>query len=569
MGLYRRLGDLLRPARRAGLVRCGYRLQRIFATRLLNPYWLGPRLSRRPGPTGAAPLPPPIADVLRLIAATRASASHDRWDPEQGHCVLLNQPGFPLLQQPSGQPAPCADPLWRTRLDEFDWAWTLVRDGSPDLRRLITAWWQAQPLGRGFAWNPYACSRRLIVWSAAIRLHRWDDLLPLLWRTASYLAHNLERDLDNNHLLANLKALTLFDLLCPGLRPAAAAARTRQALLHLLQRHVLPDGGHFERSSSYHLATWLDALETLLCLEAAGHELPAAARATVARMADFAAQLTTPTDQLPMFGDAVLGEPLPLEALRALHRRLLGSLPEPATGSRVFADTGYAVLRKADTTLYFDCGDLGPDHCPGHGHADILAIELWHGHLPVLVDCGTYQYAAGPKRDAYRGTLGHNTATVDDQDQARFVGPFRIAELAHARLCDVGLGEDRDQVEAEHDGYLRLPASVRHRRRVALDRLGNLTLCDRFEGVGRYRVTLSFHFAPHCQVVRHDGGLAITLADGHCLRLALDGPGQPTLEPGTYSPSWFQEQPILVARYVLDVLNHLVVTTRLTALSAP
>ncbi len=563
MAAWQRLTDTLRVAQRAGLRRCYFRARRILASRLLNPLWLGPRLQAAHFEAQPEQLAPALEQILWTLAAERADAhKSDRWDPEQGLCFLLNQPGFPLLSQPSGQPAPCPDPLWPTRLHEFDWAWPLVLEGEP-LRQLAEAWWPAHPIGRTYGWNPYSTSRRLIVWSIAARLHHWTELHPAICKTAAFLTHNLEQDLDNNHLFVNYKALVLFDLLYPAQRSPSAQNRARAGFFACLEQHVLPDGGHFERSSSYHLATWLDALETLLALKAAGHEFPTGALTTLANMERFATALRTPNGQLPHWGDGAVGEPMRLEGLLALARRLAPAPADPPRNSQLFDKTGYAVLRRAKTEAFFDCGDLGPDHCPGHGHADMLAVEVWFDRHPIWIDCGTYQYLAGEKRDAYRGTLAHNTAAVDDSDQVRFVGPFRIAELGHARILEARFEDDLDTISAEHDGYRRLAAQVIHRRQVTLNSEGQLTLTDTFEGARPFNLTLSFHFAPGCQVTIEDQQVLIELADGQRLTQEILGQGKIELTRGTLSETWFREQSIPVIRFRARVQGCAVLTTRL------
>ena len=57
--------------------------------------------------------------------------------------------------------------------------------------------------------------------------------------------------------------------------------------------------------------------------------------------------------------------------------------------------------------------EQGPRYLPGHGHADILSLEWSTGSRRVLVDQGTYQYAAGPRRRTSRSTLSHNTVRIN------------------------------------------------------------------------------------------------------------------------------------------------------------
>ena len=92
----------------------------------------------------------------------------------------------------------------------------------------------------------------------------------------------------------------------------------------------------------------------------------------------------------------------------------------------MFPDTGYGVIRSADSrsALIFDCGPLGPDYQPGHGHCDVLSYELsLHGQR-VVVDTGVSTYEPGPERSYERSTAAHNTLRIDGEEQAEIVGEF-------------------------------------------------------------------------------------------------------------------------------------------------
>jgi len=91
--------------------------------------------------------------------------------------------------------------------------------------------------------------------------------------------------------------------------------------------------------------------------------------------------------------------------------------------SRVFPEGGYAVMRHGwDANAHQMIVDIGPLGCPvssGHGHADLLSVQLAIFGEPCLVDAGNYCYTTESDwRDFFRGTAAHNTVTVEGQNQS-------------------------------------------------------------------------------------------------------------------------------------------------------
>jgi uncharacterized heparinase superfamily protein len=457
---------------------------------------------------------------------------------------------------------PIDDPLWSFRLHSWEWAWpalgNLTRRES--LLSLWHDWIDRVPVGRGLGWQPYPTSRRLVVWSAAWHLLDGDEtLVAAIAQQTAYLADNLERDLDNNHLVANAKALAWVGLLFSDLHRATSWRGLGLDLLwDALDAQVRADGGHVENSTSYHLSVWLDGLETALLCRASDEPVPEEVWETLRRMGEFALALRRPDGRLPLLNDSVEGEPLPASALFDLASSVL-DLPdlewgagrvdalEPAFNNKVFEESGYAVLRSGwgsdNTYLVFDAGDLGPRHCPGHGHADALSIELWGRGEPLILDPGTYQYPAGRWRDYFRGTVAHTTATVDGLDQSSFAGPFRVTDMAHGRLISANLDHPESTVVGEHDGYTRLSDPVTHRRGVCLHSPDHLTTEDAFLGSARHQVDLRFHLAP-CEVELLERHLAVAKYPGGTeLLLRIEGvEGMFKVEKGWISRTWYRKE---------------------------
>lgn len=384
---------------------------------------------------------------------------------------------------------------------------------------------------------------------------------------AAYVAAHLERDLDNNHLIANARALAWVGLMLPDLPHAARWRRLGTSVLwEALRDQVRDDGGHVENSTSYHVAVWLDALETALLCQARAVTVPDRVWDTVGRMADFAASLRRPDGALPLLNDSVKDEPLPLASVLGLARGTAADGP-PAPGLQAFADSGYVVWRSGptaqDTYLVFDAGDMGPRHCPGHGHADALSLELWSHGESLLVDAGTYQYAPGTMRDYFRGTAAHSTAMVDDVDQATFCGPFRVAHLPHVRLLTASADGDGALLVGEHDGYRRLASPVLHRRHVRIEPAGqDITVEDAFLGNGSHNLVVSWHLAPGSLRVQGPSLARATFPGGTRLLVTVRAPveGRMGVQEGWVSRHWYQKETSPVLCFTCQA--HLPVTIR-------
>lgn len=578
-----RLRVTYQAARRAGLRRCLYRLERVIRLRALNPR-LGSILYPLPQPG-----PVPVAGerqravLERLVELRRASPSAGAWDRRNGTLSLLNQSPVSLRAPVDWDARPVDDPLWAFRLHGWAWAWPALRDrdSRDPFLSLCHDWIDRVPVGQGLGWQPYPTSRRLVVWSAAWHLLGGDETMAAaIAQQAAYLADHLERDLDNNHLVANAKALAWVGLLFSDLERAKRWRELGLSLLwETLDAQVRADGGHVENATSYHLAVWLDGLETAVLCRASGEPVPDAAWGTLERMGDFALALRRPDGRLPLLGDSIEDEPLPASALFGLAAEAFdrpdfawaagdAGAPEPEFRSRALHDTGYVVLRSVwgpeDTFLVFDAGELGPSHCPGHGHADTLSIELWGRGEPLILDPGTYQYPAGRWRDGFRGTAAHTTAMVDGLDQSTFAGPFRVADLAHGQLLSADLDGSELVAVGQHDGYTRLDDPVVHRRRLCLRDRDHLTITDTFSGTEWHRIDLRFHLAP-CDVELIDQQTAkATYPGGTQLLLKIDGPpGTLSIEEGWISRTWYRKQPSPVLAFCFETQLPATVVTQL------
>jgi uncharacterized heparinase superfamily protein len=308
---------------------------------------------------------------------------------------------------------------------------------------------------------------------------------------------HLETDLRGNHLIKNLRALLWGAAVFAG--PKAERWRTlgSQLLAHELDEQVLADGCHYERSPPYHGQVLEDLIECRAALPdgALRRRLDEA----LARMVRAALLLAHP-DGLPAgFNDGGLTMALLPAELAAAFERLTGTGVTAADGPFALPEAGYWGLKAPGERLVVDCGPFGPPYLPGHAHCDMLSLEWSTGGRRILIDQGTYQYAAGPRRQATRSTLSHNTVSVAGAEQSDIYGAFRCGRRARARLLAWRPEVESLTLAGTHDGFDRLPGRPRHVREIEAAP-GRLRIRDRVEGGDGQEAVSRLLLHPDCTV---------------------------------------------------------------------
>lgn len=484
--------------------------------------WPEPFQRRWQRPAGATSWPPGFT----AIDATDPPDCGAVDDIADGTFTFLNQPrhlGHPIDWEPSD-----ASQLWRYHLHYLEWAWTLLAHPDRDHAQRIFAdhlhsWLDANPFGQWNAWAPYPTSIRawalvnveadLVRGTAEER--RVADLLGL---HAGFVANNLELDVGGNHLIKNLKAL-----LGLGIR-LGEPTMTHRAIRHLRQQlevQVLGDGGHFERSPSYHAQVLGDLVDIEHLVTAAGIEPPEGLGQSIQRMRRWLATILMPDGDVPLLNDCE----------RVGRSRIAALEPgePPSSPVTALADSGYVVARPGDRIhLVADVGPPCPPDLPAHAHADFGTFELAVDGRRLVVDPGTSVYGSGPQRQWERSTRSHNTVTVDDTDQTEVWGAFRAGRLADATLEPPETDTDAAiTFGGSHTGYQHLPGSPVHRRtwHITPERI---EITDHLGGTGRHQVAARLLLVAD-QVVGSTGN------EVECLgcRITIDGP--PGTHPGAVS----------------------------------
>jgi hypothetical protein len=361
--------------------------------------------------------------------------------------------------------------------------------------------------------RPYPASVRARRIAVAIRCGR-RDLDHELARAARAIFTQLELQLLGNHLLENGLGLACAGAVACGTEANLWWGAGRRLLDWQLPQQFLPDGGHFERSASYHLALCAGLCETIELASAAGREVPALWLQTARRALGWARAVRAPDGTYPLFNDASFDAGPAIDVVLALGRGCglvpVESLPPASEMVRALPDTGWLICSSPGAWL---CLDAGPDGAPyqgGHVHADALTFELWIEGERAVVDYGVSSYGRDAARAETRGTHVHNTVTVAGRDSSEVWAAFRVGRRARARILATDPTPSGVAIECEHDGYAWLPGRPMHRRRLVFTERA-LSINDQVDSATPYPAESRLRLAANARLHREGG--AITSSD--------------------------------------------------------
>jgi uncharacterized heparinase superfamily protein len=431
---------------------------------------------------------------------------------------------------------------------------------------LIEDWIRQNPPGTPDSWDPFPTSLRLVNWIKYLSVVSGDGkffgwIIDSMYVQASWLEHLVEYHLLGNHLFKNAKALFFSGMFFGGQDARRWLSKGLRILGEQIDEQILSDGGHFERSPMYHSMILEDCLDLLnICNTHPNPEvqhLSLRLRRSIPAMMDFLRGMSHPDGQIALFNDAAFGiEPTPDQLGNYYARLFAGQSPSQSDSIRSYPESGYFVMtpREGDR-LFIDCGRIGPDYQPGHAHSDTLSVELSIKGRRVLVDSGCRQYEDGQIRRYNRGNLGHNTITIDDENQSEVWGAHRCGRRARPLYSRLNRSGDGTLVfEGAHDGYRRLPGGPVHHRKIVWS--GDVcTIEDRMEGSGSHKIESRLHIHPDLSVNPSDKGVAIHHREELLAHISPIGEGRIERGDGFYCPEFGLKMACEVLRVILPKIS--------------
>ena len=285
-------------------------------------------------------------------------------------------------------------------------------------------------------------------------------------------------------------------------------ARALKVLPQEIERQILADGCHCERSPAQLLAVLQDLTDIRALLKAGQAPQPPSLGQAIDRIAPALRALRHPDGGLALFNGGK-------EMESGLIDLALAQAGRATRGPSAMYQGGFQRIQAGKSVLIADCGVPAPPKLDRFAHAGTLSFEFSVGKDRMIVNCGAVPYAVGDWYDACRRTAAHSTLEIAETDSSELLA----TGLGHRpSKVEVSRQEgDRGQyLEASHDGYAR-PFGAIHLRRLFMSLNGeDIRGEDVIKAATPQPFTIRFHLHPAVKVeMKQDGeGVLLLLPSG-------------------------------------------------------
>ena len=498
-----------------------YRMARLTASRLgyaLRRPWYGSALYRYPL-AGRHP------DRLE-------GAPTDMWPGDAGRGTAILQGEFTFagrthkLSDPPWQPDGVSQ-RWRAEAHGFGWIGDLRAVGGDGARtrarELILDWIETQGSWQKLSWRPEVLGARIANWigqseylcTGAGEPFR-SRFLDSLARQTRHLARTARFANPGAERIVTLKGLIFADL-------SAATRRRRltrwlRSLEQEIDRQILSDGGHVERSPAVQFAVLRHLVDIRTAIRDGRAEMPPKLQTAIDRMAPMLRFWRHGDGGLALFNDSTEGEGwlIDVALTRAEARgKPLDSAPH----------SGFERLTANRTLVIMDTGAPPPPPLDRHAHAGTLSMEISVGKERLVVNCGAHADDVPDWRGAQRATAAHSTVTVEDVNSAQVLSGGGLGNRPREVTVSRRDADGNTWIDASHDGFTRSLGLVHHRRLFLSANGADLRGEDTLTGSGNHRFTVRFHLHPTVQasLVQDGSAVLLRMAGGDGWRMRASG----------------------------------------------
>ncbi|MDD4849252.1 MAG: heparinase II/III family protein [Gemmiger sp.] len=433
---------------------------------------------------------------------------------------------------------PAGDPEWLYALNRHTiflnlgkaWRYTGDPQYPHHFARLMQSWLAQVPLttaSKQDTWRSLEVGIRCGNWLRTLRLFENSPALTPALKAGmenSLLQHGeyLMEAYTDFHRLSNWGILQDHGLFLLGIyfNRAGWQQTALARMAENLHRAVMQDGTHWEQSPLYHCEVVHCAADTLWVARQNGVAVPPALEDATHRMLTALAKWLMPNGHILcqsdsddvdardllafgafLFRDGYLrfaaGDGYYEENVWDIGPALLDAEnpvqpTPPLCPSTLLPDSDNYMLRSdfspQATFAHIHCGCLGG----GHGHADLLHLDVQYGGENVLVDSGRYTYVGTPLRHRLKEPAAHNTLQLDDEPFGRAADSWAYAAVATPLKAEYAFTSTADYTSGAHLGYLHRGVVVQ--RKVVFVKPDILVLFDVLYGKGTHTATQYFHF---------------------------------------------------------------------------
>lgn len=404
--------------------------------------------------------------------------------------------------------------LWNFNLHYFDWVRYLLEDAinhkkwnrnSSYIIAIIDDWIEQNKLGKGDGWHPYTVSLRTRNWIWFFRCCPNlinNKRIESLWQQIIWLNHNLEFCYKGNHLIENITSLIICSIQFKGKRSKKLLNKGLIILKEELENQILKDGGHEERTASYHLLILDRLLEVVCILRIAKIAIPEWLNLKILMMNQWSKNILIGSEKFPRFNDSPNDGCGNIKDILSFADSYLNPTKISSKGFRFnllnntgknfqnkiyknnqlnftkksfcdLPDTGWTIIRPNQSWEFiFKCGRSCPDRLPAHGHSDLLSFDLFLDGEPIIAETGTSIYGGNKNiRQIERSSISHNVIQLGyfqcRKEKIHWIEPIEVwgnfRAARKAKITQRKYGKKNNStfwVSGSHDGFKKIKANI-------------------------------------------------------------------------------------------------------------
>lgn len=440
--------------------------------------------------------------------------------------------------------------LWQFNLHYFDWI-RIIIDYYLDTNKILKSYGQVEIIidewitsnlpGIGDGWHSYTISQRIRNWIWLLRVFPVlvdEKKINSIWDQVLWLESHPEECHGGNHWLENLISLSLASLQFQGKDSQRILKSSLQKLNIELKNQILDDGGHEERTASYHVVI-LDKLVELACfLQILESQRPFWLVQNIKKMSKWLESILLDKNILPRFNDSALNACPPPEDVLKFANSYLDKINYSNSGIRLILInlikkkkncqkliiqkkelidlpcTGWTIVRLGKFWEFtFKNGISCPKHLPAHAHSDLLSFDIFYKGLPVIAEAGTSIYENGAVREFERSGKSHNILQLApfkgntfSKKKIKWIEPIEVWDsFRAARKANIinrsakKIKKDFFQISGSHDGFKKYGAFHERYINIKNNKIGDIDI-EFIEKISCSRpmwVRLCLHLGPN------------------------------------------------------------------------
>ncbi|GMG72601.1 hypothetical protein ShirakiTB12_10690 [Priestia megaterium] len=332
----------------------------------------------------------------------------------------------------------------------------------------IESWMNANPSptkqASRFAWKDHSTANRVVTmiqfWeqyknSAIYDKDFENKLIEMLEKHGDFLMDDKNYSAGSNHGIFQDRSLIELALIFPDMSHSEQWYKKGMGrLITHVEGDVTKSGVHKEHSPSYHLLV-LNLFKSINGFIKQFNVNEPKLKDGISKMEDYLAFIGNQSGDLPMLGDSQPESLYSLNPKSITSQKLLYVVTKGKQGKKpgqemVYADGGTAVFKNDlnnERPLYLLF--TSAFHSTTHKHGDDLSFILNYGKTDFFVDSGKYNYSyTDPYREYFKGTLAHNTVTVDKKSF-----PITKDQVNKSKISSSEINKTYSYVTGSHELY--------------------------------------------------------------------------------------------------------------------